>query len=58
MTKILDHALRKVLVAPALRRPMTMVLAAGFLAALSLVLAATRLEFHTNRLDLISSGDR
>lgn len=58
MMRLLDQMFRKVLLAPALRRPMTVVLAAGFLAALSLLLAATRLEFHTNRLDLISSGDR
>jgi hypothetical protein len=47
-----------VLVALAHRHPIAVVLAAGSAALLSLFLTTTRLEFHTNRADLISAGNR
>jgi hopanoid biosynthesis associated RND transporter like protein HpnN len=40
------------------RHPVSVVLAAMMGAILSLLVTATRLEFHTSRLDLISSGER
>ena len=58
MMKLCYHHTRKALVVPALRRPFTVLAAAGLMAALSLFLTASRLEFHTNRADLLSAGDR
>lgn len=42
----------------ALRHPLGVVIATVSLAVLSLFFTVARLEFHSNRLDLISSGDR
>src|SRR5262245_36275529 len=39
------------------RHPITMILIAALGAVLSLLVAVTRLEFHTNRMDLISTGE-
>lgn len=46
------------LVARAVRHPFGVLLAAVLGVSLSLVLTVTQLAFHTNRLDLISAGDR
>ncbi len=58
MPRVNSQYLASVLVALARRHPLAVVLAAGSLAVRSLFLTVTRLEFHTNRADLIFAGDR
>ena len=58
MMKLCSRHARNALVALALRRPFTVLAAAGLMAGLSLFLTVSRLEFHANPADLISAGDR
>ena len=56
--RLSTRAMSRVLVGMAFRHPLAVVLAAVVGVALSLLLTVTHLEFHTNRLDLISAGNR
>jgi hopanoid biosynthesis associated RND transporter like protein HpnN len=58
MTKFTGQHLQRFLAGLALRRPLAVVVLAALGAALSLFLTVRYLEFHTNRADLVSSGDR
>jgi len=58
MTQLTGQHQQRFLAGLALRHPLAVVVLAGFGAALSLFLTVRYLEFHTNRADLVSSGDR
>ncbi len=55
---MMTHNLSSGFIGMILRHPLGIVLAAVLGGALSLLLATTRLAFHTNRLDLIAAGER
>jgi predicted RND superfamily exporter protein len=56
--KIRMHNVSGVIVGIIVRHPVRVMLIAVLGAVLSLLAAATQLEFHTSRQDLISAGDR
>jgi uncharacterized protein len=56
--KLHTEDLYQLFVGMALRHPFAVIGVAVLGVALSLLLSATRLEFHTNHLDLVSSGNR
>jgi uncharacterized protein len=58
MTKSGHRHVLSALAAFALRCPVGLVIVGGLGAVLSLLVAATRLEFHFGRADLVSAGDR
>jgi uncharacterized protein len=55
---LMMHNLYRGFIGLILRHPLGVMLAAVLGAVLSLLLATTRLAFHTNRLDLIAAGER
>jgi hypothetical protein len=55
---MMTHNLSSGFIGMILRHPLGIILAAVLGGALSLLLATTRLAFHTNRLDLIAAGER
>jgi hypothetical protein len=51
------HNVYSGIVGTIVRHPIGVILIAALGAVLSLLVTATRLEFHTNRMDLISAGE-
>jgi hopanoid biosynthesis associated RND transporter like protein HpnN len=58
MMKLRSHPVYHLLVRLALKHPWSIIVAALLGVILALLLTVTRLEFHTDRLDLVSSGNR